>query len=342
MGKYTVVYSDDPVEHRESIFEFWKEYLPGTPPERLEWMTRGNPAGPAIWFFAIAQDSSEVAGIASLLPRNMWRRGKTYRAGIMGDFMIHKKHRAFGPNILLPKTIIAHLEKLGFDFMYTLPNAASHKICQRIGLKRIKEISTYMRPVTSKSFLNKYIPTVMVDVCAPILDTAMRITSRETFTRAKGIFEEVDEIDDSFNLLWEKVKLKKEALITEMSSAYLTWRYVKNPFHSFRFITYKTGSDEDLSGFAAFCTTARNNLELYDIVAMERRSRERLIKKMIEVASSEQRDKIYFISSRPSKVLDGLRSFRFIDVKDNVDLYCETTAEVNLESWEFSNADRNI
>ena len=104
MSKFKI-FQDNPKKYKKEILSFWEEYLPGTSPKRLEWMNE-NPAGPVIWIFAVEEKTGKLAGTISLFPKQLFVNGKMVKAAILGDFMLHKKFRVFGPVLdLLKETI---------------------------------------------------------------------------------------------------------------------------------------------------------------------------------------------------------------------------------------------
>jgi len=342
MPDFKILRTNDPSPYREQVVGFWQEYLPGTPPERFEWMTSGNPAGPAIWFLAFERGSENMAGTASLMPRMLHLAGRDLRAGILGDFMVAAKHRVFGPNIRLLRSVLASLEELGFSFIYTLPNEASFKVAEHVGMRPVAELRCLVRPIDMRFYLGKRAPSPIAAAGAPVVDFFLRLASRETFRSPRRAIKEIGAIDDSFDRFWDRMRAESRELLGERSAAYLRWRYSHNPLNAFRFLVCAGCSDRDIDGYAVFCVGEENKMEIYDIAAMDRNSSDSLRMDLIEIAKREGRRAIYFTARTGSPRLAEFARFRFLDTKTIRNLYCHGGTDLTLDRWDFSTGDRNI
>jgi len=321
---------------------FWQAYLPGTPPERFEWMTSGNPAGPAIWFLAFEHGSDEIAGAASLMPRRLYLAGRELHAGILGDFMVAIKHRVFGPNIQLLRSALAAMGDLGFSFIYTLPNEASFKVAEHVGMRSVAELRCFAKPIDMRFYLNNYLPSPLAATIAPAANFSLRVVSRETFCPVRRAAKETDAIDDSFDRFWERMKAEMKGLVGDRSANYLRWRYLRNPLNRFRFLVCAGRSEGEIGGFAVFCVHEENRVDIYDIVAIEGECSDSLRMRLIEIGRKERRRVLFFIAPSGSPRLDDFRQFRFLDTKSVQYLYSYGGADLPLDRWDFSSGDRNI
>lgn len=188
MSKFRIIQTN-PVQFKEQVLEFWRNYLPGTPVERFEWMNHGNPAGPAVWFFAQEETTKELAGMISLTPKNMVVDGRTIRAGLMGDFMVDTRYRVFGPNLQLLRTVPAEMGRLGFQLAYTVPNAQSEQLVRRIGMKRAGAFKNFLKPLKAGYYLMKYanMNSFSISLLSPVIDAGLRMVSKETCIASRGL-----------------------------------------------------------------------------------------------------------------------------------------------------------
>lgn len=92
-----LIINENPLVFKDYILKMWEENLPGTSPQRLDWMNGSYPAGPSVWYFALEPKTSVLAGVISAMPKDLFFDGKKTRARIFGDFMSLPKYRAFGP-----------------------------------------------------------------------------------------------------------------------------------------------------------------------------------------------------------------------------------------------------
>ncbi len=339
MAKFQVV-QKDPTQYKQQILQFWKDYMPETPPERFEWMNHGNPAGPSIWFLAFEEGSNEIAGTISIMPRELSFRGQTIRAGILGDFMVSSKYRVFGPALQMLKTVTKHLSNLNFNLFYTIPNYDSIKIIQRAGFKHSKVLNHLVKPVNLQYYLEKYMNPFSARLSAPFINQGLRFFSKEIYTSSGGVLTETSEIDSSFNLLWDKIKKTQSVISGDLSSPYLNWRYFQNPLCKFRVLTYKKHPQGDLLGYIFF-TTYDNKLEIFDIISLNISYANKLLKKLIQISREEKRMAIYIRVLETNPYLNTLKSFTFFDSKDDA-LVLFFGQELPPKEWSFFSGDRNI
>jgi hypothetical protein len=341
VSEFTVIQSDDPSRYKEEILGFWKEYLPGTAPGRFEWMSRGNPAGPACWFFALVEDTGEIAGLISLMPKMMSVDGNLVKAGIIGDYMVDRKYRLFGPNLKLMRALVESAPALGYEFIYGLPNYAAVKIVERVGMKRVDNICTYVKLIKVASHLKNRLPVVLANLVTIPARLILRLFLKELFVSSSGV-EEVTETDESFDILWEKVRGSVPGLVSDRSASFISWRYLQNPLNRFRLIVYRGETQQVLSGYSVFCITEDNELWIYDIFSLGRDIENRMLKRLIEIAREDRCRSIIF------SVLCGggwgrrLWHFGFLRAKSRMALYCAGGQRLPLDSWEFFSGDRNI
>ncbi|MCI0505907.1 MAG: hypothetical protein L0Z73_07315, partial [Gammaproteobacteria bacterium] len=246
-----LIKESDPLQYKTEIVDFWKNYLPGTPPERFDWMN-SNPDGKPIWYLAFEKDSNKLAGTVSIMPRKMINNGKTLRAGIIGDFMIGDKYRVYGPALDLQKTVVASLKNHHLDFLYTLPNKASLKLNERTGLRNIADLDYYVKPIYVAYYLEKHVNHSIARVISPIVKVLLAIGSKETYMTNGGIYREVKDIDGSFDTLWNRIKEKRADLLSNRGAEYLRWRYLKDPLLDFQVITVQDKPDGEISGYIVF------------------------------------------------------------------------------------------
>jgi hypothetical protein len=331
----------DPVKYKEQIIKFWEEYLPGTPAQRFDWLNNGNPAGPAIWFFAHDCKNNELAGVISIMPKEIIIEGRTIRGGILGDFMVSNKYRVFGPNLQLPKTVLSRLSDFGFNFAYTIPNPESEKILKRVGFKNAGVIHSLVKPLKTRHYLNKYLSSFAGRFMSPFADIGLRIISRETYISAAGVFEETSVIDETFDLLWDKIKLQQPHMIGDHNPSYITWRYLQNPLYKFRVLTYKEEFKGDLLGFIVF-TIVQGKLYIFDIIAVSRTYIHKLLKKIVSIGWNENCLSINIDVFETNPLLPILKSFRFFDARGDIAVYSFGEQITSFQNCHFLAGDRNI
>ena len=309
-------------EYKEQIIEFWKDYLPGTPSERFDWMKNGNPAGSAVWFLAFPKDSNELAGTISIMPKEMMFNHKKIRAGIVGDYMVSSKHRVFGPGLLLLRTVMQSLPELDLKFIYTIPNSKSEKLVNHVGFEDKGRIYYVGKHITIDNYLDKYIGAFGGKLVGFFIEQIIKVLSKETYLSSTGFFERVANIDEfTFDGLWQRVMNTKSGIIGNHSGKYISWRYLRNPRYKFQVLTYRKTQSSDLLGYVVFAIT-HEKLDIYDIVTADDITISKLLKEVINVAREFGCNTIYSTMFPNNPLLKRLKRYQFWDSKYEMKLYC--------------------
>ena len=340
MRNHTIIKAD-PEVYREDILNFWEEYLPGTSAGRLDWMNSGNPAGPAVWFLAFEEETGKLTGTISVMPKDFSYKGGKIRAGIMGDFMVLKTNRVFGPGLMLPKTVVSHMEELGFDFLYSMPNRESKKVIEKSGLAECLTLRHLVKPVSTEHYIRKYVFSIPACFFAPLSDAVITFISALVVPFGKGILCEENKADESFDVLWKRIQGKAQGLVGECGSRYLNWRYFKNPQNDFRLITCRR-EQNDLRGYTFYAVEA-GKLEIYDIVALDGISVRSMLKELTVRAKKEGCHGIGIRITDHNPFLPWLRGFLFLDAKDDSHVFAKTSGtDIDCNTWGFLSGDRNM
>jgi hypothetical protein len=341
MKRFNFIRTEDPFPYAKKIFEFWDAYLPETPHARLDWMFRGNPAGPATWLLALDEDSGELGGTISVMPKNCFLDGTSMRAGIVGDFMVPKSNRVFGPAIGLQKFVSEHYRELGFDFLYTLPNAESAKIAAHVGFKPVKALSTYVKPINFTPYLQRYVWHPVAKLLSPLAKIGSMVMSRGLYASAQGYFEEVSGFDTTFDELFARMKSSFSAPVADHSSEYLIWRYRDNPLYTFRAVTVRASKGTELSGYMVFSIT-HGRLVIFDGLSARPRDKNNLLKKITEIASREKCRAIEFTVSESGEWARQLKACGFFEAGGESQVYFLGQYSDFTEGWDFLAGERNI
>lgn len=339
MPKFNIIQAN-PEDYKEQIYEFWREYLPGTPLERFKWM-KDNPAGSAIWFFAFDEESNQLAGTISIMPREMILNGEAISAGIVGDFMISSRYRVFGPAIPLLKMVVENKTNLGFQFIYTIPNPASIKLAKRVGFSDKTKLCCLVKPINIKYYINKYLSKKLAGSVAWMVEQVLMLVSKETYIIPNGYFEEVSSIDEVYDVLWDKIKNYKSGLYGVLNSKYLYWRYFQNPLRKFRLLSYKTKRDGELLGYIIF-SLSEKKITIYEIVTLGKGYDGQLLKKLIHIGRKEACQAIYINLSEGNHMINRLKRFLFVDARNETSILTFCKDSISCNEWSVFDGDRNI
>ena len=342
MSDFTITRTDDPSPYRDHILSFWNAYLSGTPAGRFDWLRCGNPAGATVWFIALDGKTRELAGTISLVPRQLYADGTPVRAGVMGDFMVGERYRAFGPYLMLLKEAVGSRADLGMDYICTLPNRASRKPCERAGMMKANDLYCFGKPIMVRFYLRKVAPAVVAGALGSIVSGCLKLVSRELVVAPRDVHEEALRFDAPFDDLWSTLRGRARGLIGDRSARYLSWRYAQNPMYTFRLLVYRERSASRIGGYLVFTMFEPNKPEVYDICALNDGIAERLIAALIGVARAEACQAVYFRAPLSSSALRIFKRFRFFKTKDALDLYYTGRTDIPFESYDFLSGDRNI
>lgn len=335
------IFRESPALFREQILRFWEEYLPGTPAMRLDWLEH-NPAGPTIWLFAVEEKTGELAGTISLFPKDLYFGGKKIKAAILGDYMLHRKYRVFGPALSLLKAARDCREQENFDFLYTIPNAQSKKIIEKVGFRSAGRLYTLMCPQHFDFLLEKCTGARTAKILEKPLLFALKLFSQATYALGKGVYEAIDWQNEAFDEFCHQVHASRTQCMTgEYSLSYMDWRYRQNPEFNFQLITSKRPQDGELQGF--FVVSEHDHrLELYDLVSLREETDRAMIRKIVAIAGKINCRGIYSMIYQNNPLLGILKKCCFFDTKDHAELFTYPENVEAVQSWCFTSADRNI
>ena len=338
-GFYIIESSSD--DYKKQIAELWRKHLPGTPIERFQWMMEGNPAGPTIWFLAIDKLSKEVVGTVSVMPKDIVVSGEVIRTGIVGDLMVSEKHRVFGPAIHLLRAATKSLPRCGFRLFYTIPNIDSEPLIKRVGFKNVGRIFYIGRFIHLGHYFEKDLGKFLGSFSGFLGGQLIRIVSRESYIQLKGYYEEVSEVDDQFDYLWERVKNRLSVLMGNHTSSYISWRFLKCPHSRFRILTYRKEDSSDLLGYLVF-TIDNCKLDIYDLIGIDEVAVDMLIKKTIMIARAQKCNKVCCSLFPNHALAKTFKKYFFVDTKYLMNLYCYGEIEHFYNKSMLFAGDRNV
>jgi hypothetical protein len=340
MSRY-LIKQDNPFTHKDQILKFWEEFLPDTPSQRLEWMMNGNPAGPATWYFAFEQSSGELSGMISLMPRELMASERKIRAGIMGDFVVGKKHRVFGPALSLVKEALAAMDSMNLSLIYSIPNTDSEKLLERAGLIRIGKFLHLVRPIKLNHYKKKYANRLLSVIPLYAAEFFLKIISRDTYSADSNI-QEQKSISEEFNNLWNQYRLNPEGITGVRDPAYIQWKFFDNPIANFHMIACRDRKTYHLSGYLAY-TITDNRMHIYDVFSIKETAVYGLLKEVTKIAKKNDCIAIYVRLSETTPLIRVFKKCNYLDARDNAPIYVQyKKKELDLDHWEFYSGDRNI
>ena len=335
-----VIKKVEPEVYREQIIKLWKDCLPGTPEERFSWMM-GNPDGAPIWYLAFESGSQILAGAISVMPRKIIINGKELYVGIVGDYMVADGYRVFGPAIELQKFVVSAVQKNNFDYIYTLPNSASVKLIKKAGYKCAKTISYYVKPISVFYYLDKHLYKLVAQLLSPLVSGLIRMVSKETYIFMRQNYKDLVYKNDLFGKIFLHNLVGEKYNEHDRVHQYLNWRYLNNYYYSFQIIALEEGCGEGIAGFIVFSIQG-GKMEIFDLVAINNRITDCLLKKVIKIARERQCQAIYMRLSLGHELIRNLKWFGFFNAKDNMCVFAYGEEGNGYARWSYVEGDRNI
>jgi len=341
--RFRILKTTDPFPYKSELERLWRENLPGTAPGRLKWMTEGNPAGPATWFLAFDKARDALAGTISVMPKTLLVDGRPVLSGIIGDLMVDRRYRVFGPAVLLPKAVMNDASALGMTYLYTMPNRASVKILERCSFEPVVSYESLVRPIDLTGYLGKYLglPSGLARVLA-VVERSVEAFLNRVLGGVGGFFSESDLIDESFGPLCEEfARRNPEMLMGERRVEYLRWRYMENPQYDFKVLALRPGPGEPVSGYIIYSSSG-DMMEIFDLISLEDGTTKKLIRKLIRIARERGCRAVYATMNPRMRLAGLLRRHLFFRNRDRFGLYSPAGMAFQAENWYSLAGDRNL
>jgi GNAT superfamily N-acetyltransferase len=197
------------------------------------WRFQDNPVYEII--ANLACDGDRPVSHYCVSPTRMSVFGKEYLTGLSISTMTHPDYRGCGLFARLAEDLYHQMKEKGMLMVWGFPNRLIHRPrVNDLSWSDIYEIPTFFKILSE----GRRMPEPSSAVCY------------------------LNGFDSSFDTLWDKIK-SSNRIITVRSSAYLDWRYKRNPVNDYTIFGYK--EDERLRGYAV-CKQFMHDVDLVDIL----------------------------------------------------------------------------
>jgi hypothetical protein len=234
--------------NRADILRLWDGSLRDADAERYRWIYERNPQG-AVACWVVNDAGGATAGVAAVFPHTIHGSLRPWRAGITGDFVVDKAHRAMGPALMLQKALARScVQDAEFDVVYGFANKAARAVQVRAGFKDLGPATDLRKVVRSAAALTRRYGTVG-RMAAPAVDTAIALMERGS-RRSTHVLRcsEVAAFDSRFDAFWARVA-PSLPLTGERSSRYLNWRFRENPHIRYQTLVAERADTGALAGY---------------------------------------------------------------------------------------------
>jgi hypothetical protein len=263
---YEIIKSDI-LRDKQTILDFWNDNHENKLDEKFDWMYLSNPDGLASTWLVKHSDSSDIVGMASVFPRIFRYKDKTFKGGIQGDFLVHSKHRSFGPALMLIRTIAKSLEDTDYDFFLLFPNEKAEPIFKRAGYNYLGVTKKYSRLFNITRLLSDKtpIPHFLSKLIGPTANQLVKLIYPDTWFFNLGRFETkiVNTLDFDTQHLFSLYH--KSCFATDKTKDYLKWKYEKDPKNDNKFF-YIRDVSQRVVGCIVFCVEDSNHVHVREIL----------------------------------------------------------------------------
>ncbi len=249
-----------PTAEAESLCALWHRNLHfdsvAHAAEKLEHGYVCNPAGAGVLFAvrgataASGETGARVAGSIGLHPRHLCIGERELVAASLADFAVDRSHRTVGPALMLMRAAL-RAGRQRFALVYGIPNADSHALLRRAGLKQIGEMQRFVLVISSRPKLEGRLPRAVLPLLAPFVDLALRARA---FWQRPGLRStlrccEASFTDPAIDRVWGQ--RPRSWLMSDRAASTLRWRYARARPTKWRVAVARTADGRD-AGYVAW------------------------------------------------------------------------------------------
>jgi len=237
-------------QNKNDVLSIWKQSGFNVPEAKYSWMYENNPYGAATGWL-VRDSNGRAVGSVALFPRGMVINGEHRSAALVGDFVISKEHRTFGPALMLQRAVIESREKHEFDFIYGIPNQQAEAVMQRAGYRLVGPAIRMTRPLRSRYYLRRRIrSSLLANTLAGAVDPILLWMAKDVAPNTKNSFrfEELFDFDQRFDDFSVRVTCPLP-IAGHRDVAYLRWRYLRCPHKKYRIHALTDSSSQQILVF---------------------------------------------------------------------------------------------
>lgn len=132
--------------------------IPHRVQQRFAWLYSDNPSGRPLTWIVRDAGSRRVLGACTVVPHMLEVAGRSYRAGMLVDFIVDPAARVAGPAIALQRGVASQALEQGFELLFGYPNAKAWPIFSRLGYKVLGTTRYWAKPLQSGgAWIKRYV-----------------------------------------------------------------------------------------------------------------------------------------------------------------------------------------
>lgn len=238
---------------KDSIEALWADNVASNFSDRYPWIYKKSPYGEPLTILAEDVESQTVIGCASIFPHVIIYKNKRYKYGIAYDFIVHEKHRVFGPAIKLQKQLVELALEKDYQFILGFPNKAAQGVIKRVGYSELGKANSYSKILNASGKIKNKIGAGYIGVIvSAVVNFALALFDRsKTMVLSRDYaLHDVMEFDgkvDDMNLSGGIDRIEPEK-----NYQYLNWRYVDYMGHGYKIVRLMNEKNNKMAGYCVY------------------------------------------------------------------------------------------
>lgn len=219
---------------------------------RFDWAYHHNPHGPGKAWLAVDQNKNRVVGFTSAFPRRVLVDGQPRTGWNCADFSIDQEYRTLGVAMKLRRAAKDCVDRGEFDFLFAHPNNRMLAVHEKVGHQAIGKMVRYAALLRLEGKLQAMTGnTRAAQALAALGNPLLRLITPGRMRAGQYDFCLLEEksFGAEYDRLFEKAAAQHRVIV-QRDSAYLTWRFLRNPLYRARSLRMHCGAD--LKGYILF------------------------------------------------------------------------------------------
>jgi len=312
------------------------------------WEFKGGPDGRA-WIYLV-EDEDKIIGHFADIPRRFSVQGEIVLGTLSLDLMVHPDYWRRGIFAALGSYGIQRVKQEHGVFLTAYPIRVEtiHGL-KKLGWQEIVDLPVLVYPISFSGILNRYLHfrplSLLLGGAGKVFYFLLFGLKKKKGPEGIGI-EEVEELDDQFDLFWEKA-IFLSPIMGVRDRSFLKWRYLQHPTRNYTIFRGKRRGETtgyiilrkvDLLKF--------NSAVIVDLLALDEETLTALVKRGIEYSQKEGADLLGFMVPQNHLYYKALKGMGFLPSPKTFQfmVYSHSDREIFLspEKWYVNWGDTDV
>lgn len=243
---------------REAVVDlFWENrHWPGTTHgeySRLwDWRYQALADGePRVW---VARDGASVVGHIAVFPRRFRLGDVALQGAVSGDLLVRRDRRPTLLGLQLLKIPQRLVSEGALDFVYTLPNAISHRLALGLGWHDLGAIQEHVDLRRARPLLRRRTSSeLLASAVGPLVERTWAahrwVRQRSIHAAVRHLRIEVDPVEEPSETDRSHWLHRRDRIVGADSTGYIVRRFLRDPFNRRKFFALRDPRDHRLEGY---------------------------------------------------------------------------------------------